>query len=142
MKTEVVEKVLNRMADKLDPEQLQELKSALVISLEGYQVTREETQLSTEVYDNWDYAKKFFQALIVAGKAKGTIETYSMHIRILLDDIRKPIIEITDEDLMLHLARQKYSRNLSNRYLNYKRLVFRNTYRRTRQNCWIRLSMM
>lgn len=54
LKTEVVEKVLNRMADKLDPEQLQELKSALVISLEGYQVTREETQLSTEVYDNWD----------------------------------------------------------------------------------------
>ncbi len=36
LKTEVVEKVLNRMADKLDPEQLQELKSALVISLEGY----------------------------------------------------------------------------------------------------------
>lgn len=113
------------MADKLDPKQLQELKSALVISLEGYQVTREETQLSTEVHDNWAYAQKFFQALIVAGKAKGTIDTYNMHIRILLDDIRKPIMEITDEDLMLHLARQKYGRNLSNRYLNYKRLVFR-----------------
>lgn len=125
MKTEVMEKVLNRMADKLDPKQLQELKSALVISLEGYQVTREETQLSTEVHDNWAYAQKFFQALIVAGKAKGTIDTYGMHIRILLDDIRKPIMEITDEDLMLHLARQKYGRNLSNRYLNYKRLVFR-----------------
>ena len=125
MKTEVVEKVMNRMADKLDPKQLQELKSALVISLEGYQVTREETQLSTEVHDNWAYAQKFFQALIVAGKAKGTIDTYNMHIRILLDDIRKPIMEITDEDLMLHLAKQKYSRNLSNRYLNYKRLVFR-----------------
>lgn len=113
MKTEVVEKVLNRMVDKLDPEQLQELKSALVISLEGYQVTREETQLSTEVYDNWDYAKKFFQALIVAGKAKGTIETYSMHIRILLDDIRKPIIEITDEDLMLHLAQTEVTAGIS-----------------------------
>ena len=96
-----------------------------MISLEGYQVTREETQLSTEVHDNWAYAQKFFQALIVAGKAKGTIDTYNMHIRILLDDIQKPIMEITDEDLMLHLARQKYGRNLSNRYLNYKRLVFR-----------------
>ena len=125
MKAEVAEKVLNRMAGKLDREQLQELKAALVISLEGYQVMREETQLSTEVVDNWAYAQKFFQALIVAGKAKGTIDTYSMHIRILLDDIRKPIMEITDEDLMLHLARQKYSRNLSNRYINYKRLVFR-----------------
>ena len=50
MKTEVVEKVMNRMADKLDPGQLQELKSALIISLEGYQVTREETQLSTEIF--------------------------------------------------------------------------------------------
>ena len=69
MKTEVVEKVMNRMADKLDPGQLQELKSALVISLEGYQITHEETQLSTEVHDNWAYAQKFFQALIVAGKA-------------------------------------------------------------------------
>ena len=80
MKTEVVEKVMNRMADKLDPKQLQELKSALVISLEGYQVTLEETQLSTEVNDNWTYVQKFFQALIVAGKAKGTIDTYGMHI--------------------------------------------------------------
>ena len=81
MKTEVVEKVMNRMADKLDPGQLQELKSALVISLEGYQITHEETQLSTEVHDNWAYAQKFFQALIVAGKAKGTIDTYSMIFR-------------------------------------------------------------
>ena len=46
--------------------------------------------------------------------------------------------EITDDDLMLHLARQKYQRNLGNRYLNLKRIVFRSFFGWLRRKKYIR----
>lgn len=138
MKMELIDKVIQRMATVLDGGQLQELKAALVISLEGYQLTKEETSISTEVIDNWEYGRRFLQAISVAGKAKGTIEQYGMHIRILFSEVQKSVLEMTDEDLMLHLARQKYQRQLGNRYLNTKRMVFRSFFgwlRRKRYRC-------
>lgn len=125
MKMEFIEKVVNRMIGILDANQIQELKTALIISMEDLEIRKEQTELSTDVVDNWEYRRRFLQAMVVAGKAKGTIEQYGMHTRILLEDIRKPVLEMTDDDLMLHLARQKYQRNLGNRYLNNKRIVFR-----------------
>lgn len=125
MKSELIERVLNRMAGILDDGQMQELKTAMAISMDGFEVRREQTALSTEVVDNWEYLRKYLQALLVAGRSSGTIDNYKMHIRILFEDIQKPVLEMTDEDLMLHIARQKYTRKLGNRYLDGKRIVFR-----------------
>ena len=125
MKMELIDMVLQRMTGQLDQAQMQALKMALAISMEGLEICREQTELSTEITDNWEFCRRFLQAMVVAGKAQGTIEQYRMHIRMLFEDVRKPVIEMTDDDLMLHLARQKYQRGLSNRYLNLKRIVFR-----------------
>ena len=125
MKMELIDAVMQRMMGMLDQAQLQALKMAMVISMEGLEIRKEQTELSTEVTDNWEFSRRFLQAMVVAGKAQGTIEQYRMHIRILFEDVRKPVFEISDDDLMLHLARQKYQRGLSNRYLNLKRIVFR-----------------
>ena len=125
MKMELIDAVMQRMMGMLDQTQLQTLKMAMIISMEGLEIRKEQTELSTEVTDNWEFSRRFLQAMVVAGKAQGTIEQYRMHIRILFEDVRKPVFEISDDDLMLHLARQKYQRGLSNRYLNLKRIVFR-----------------
>ncbi len=125
MKMELIDKILQRMSKALNTEQLQELKAAMIIALDSVQIIEEHTELSTEVLDNGDYARKYLQALLIAGKSEGTIRQYALHIRMLFDDIRKPIQDITDDDLMTHLAKQKFSRNLSNRYLNNKRKAFR-----------------
>ncbi len=125
MKMELIDNVLQRMAGFLDQMQMQELKTALAVSMDGLDIRKEQTELSTEVTDNWEYSRRFLQAMVVAGSSPGTIKQYRMHIRMLFEDVRKPIFEITDDDLMLHLARQKYQRKLSNRYLNLKRIVFR-----------------
>ncbi len=122
---ELIDNVLQRMAGFLDQMQMQELKTALAVSMDGLDIRKEQTELSTEVTDNWEYSRRFLQAMVVAGSSPGTIKQYRMHIRMLFEDVRKPIFEITDDDLMLHLARQKYQRKLSNRYLNLKRIVFR-----------------
>lgn len=125
MKMELIDMVLQRMMGVLDQAQLQALKLAMTISMEGLEIRKEQTELSTEVMDNREFSRRFLQAMAVAGKAPGTIKQYQMHIRILFEDVRKPVLEMTDEDLMLHLARQKYQRGVSNRYLNLKRIVFR-----------------
>ena len=124
MKMELVERVLQRMSGILGDRELQELKLAMMAAMDGMVVEKECTELSAASLDNAEYARKYIQAMVMAGKSPGTIEQYKMHIRIMLDDVRKPIPEITDDDLMTHLARQKYSRNLGNRYLNLKRAVF------------------
>ena len=151
MKMELIDMVLQRMMGMLDQTQMQALKMAMVISMEGLEIRKEETELSTEVTDNWEFSRRFLQAMVVAGKAQGTIAQYQMHLRMLFEDVRKPVPEMTDDDLMLHLARQKYQRGLSNRYLNLKRIVFRsflagfderNTYRRILQNFLTRSDMM
>lgn len=125
MKTELIDNVLKRMSGILDQMQMQELKTALIISMDGLHISKEQTELSTNVTDNWDFCKKFLQSMIVSGKSRGTVEQYQIHIRILFKDVAKSVLEMTDDDLMLHLARQKYQRNLSNQYLNLKRIVFR-----------------
>lgn len=125
MKMELIDAVLQRMMGILNQMQMQELKAALAISMEGLEIRKEQTELSTEVTDNWEFSRRFLQAMVVAGKAQGTIKQYQMHLRMLFEDIRKPVLEMTDEDLMLHLARQKYQRGVGNRYLNLKRIVFR-----------------
>ena len=69
MKMELVDRVMQRMMDILDEKQLQELRMALVISLEGLTVEREKTELSTEVIDNWEYVRRFLQAFLKIGRA-------------------------------------------------------------------------
>lgn len=137
MKRKFIENVKNRMIGILDQGQMQELEMAIIICLNGIQMQRETTELSTEVVDNWEYCRRYLQSLVVSGKSKGTISNYSMHLRLLLNDIRKPIQDITDDDLMLHLARQKYERKLGNRYLDQKRIAFRSFFKWMRKKKYI-----
>lgn len=137
MKREFIEQVKMRMAGILNEEQLQELEMAITISLGGLQLQKECTEVSTEVIDNWEYLRLFLQHMIVSGKSQGTVANYKMHLRILLDDMKKPVQEITDDDLMYHLAKQKHLRKVGNRYLDQKRMVFRSFFKWMRKKKYI-----
>ena len=137
MKRDFIESVKNRLVHVLDESQMQELEMAITICLDGLQLQKECTELSTQVVDNWEYCRRYMQSLVVAGKAKGTIENYGMHLKLLLEDVRKPVQDITDDDLMLHLAKQKYERKLGNRYLDQKRIAFRQFFKWMRKKKFI-----
>lgn len=137
MKRDFIESVKNRLVHVLDESQMQELEMAITICLGGLQLQKECTELSTQVVDNWEYCRRYMQSLVVAGKAKGTIENYGMHLKLLLEDVRKPVQDITDDDLMLHLAKQKYERKLGNRYLDQKRIAFRQFFKWMRKKKFI-----
>ena len=70
MKMELIDKVMQRMIGVINESQLQELRMALVMALEGVTVQREHTELSTEVVDNWEYVRKFLQAFLMSGKSE------------------------------------------------------------------------
>ena len=57
MKMEIIDMVLQRMTGLLDQSQMQALKMAMVISMEGLEIRKEETELSTEVTDNWEFSR-------------------------------------------------------------------------------------
>lgn len=137
MKREFIDGVKNRMAQVLNDEQLQELEMAITICLGGLELKKEHTEVSTEVIDNWEYLRLFLQHLVVSGKSRGTAANYKMHIRILLADIKKPVQDMTDDDLMYHLAQQKYIRKVGNRYLDQKRMVFRSFFKWLRKKKYI-----
>lgn len=138
MKRDFIEAVKLRMVDVLDDNQLQELQMALMICLNGIELRKECTELSTEVVNNWEYCRRFLQYMIVKGCSQGTVDNYKMHLRILDQDLKKSVIEMTEDDLMLHLARQKYQREIGNRYLNQKRIVFRSFFGWLRRKKYIK----
>ena len=137
MKREFIERVKNRLVHVLEESQRQELEMAITICLDGLQLQKECTELSTEVVNNWEYCKRYLQYLVVSGKSKGTIGNYGMHLKLLFEDVRKPAQDITDDDLMLHLAKQKYERKLGNRYLDQKRIAFRQFFKWMRKKKYI-----
>ena len=137
MKREFIERVKNRLVHVLEESQMQELEMAITICLDVLQLQKECTELSTEVVNNWEYCKRYLQYLIVSGKSKGTIGNYGMHLKLLFEDARKPAQDITDDDLMLHLAKQKYERKLGNRYLDQKRIAFRQFFKWMRKKKYI-----
>ena len=137
MKREFIERVKNRLVHVLEESQMQELEMAITICLDGLQLQKECMELSTEVVNNWEYCKRYLQYLVVSGKSKGTIGNYGMHLKLLFEDVRKPAQDITDDDLMLHLAKQKYERKLGNRYLDQKRIAFRQFFKWMRKKKYI-----
>ena len=59
VKMELIDNVLQRMTGVLDQEQMQALKMAMAISMEGLEIRKEQTELSTDVTDNWEYSRRF-----------------------------------------------------------------------------------
>ena len=88
MKMEIIEKVVQRMSGILQTDQLQELKMAMIICMEGYEIQKEHTELSTEVVGNWEYCRRFLQNMVVTGKSPGTVADYQSHLKILLADVQ------------------------------------------------------
>ena len=76
MKKEFIERVKNRLVHIMDESQMQELEMAIIICLDGLELQKECTELSTEVVNNWEYCKRYLQYLVVSGKSKGTIGNY------------------------------------------------------------------
>lgn len=124
MKDEFVTKVMLIMLPILGAEQYNELKSALYMVLQEYELTERCTELMDVDKSYIHYLQLFLARKKTEGKSENTLELYKMHLTNLLQNLNMPIDKITENDLFVYLAKYKKERGVSNAYLDNIRLVF------------------
>ena len=124
MKDEFVTKVMLIMLPILGAAQSNELKSALYMALQEYELTKRCTELMDVDKSYIHYLQLFLARKKTEGKSENTLELYKMHLTNLLQNLNMPIDKITENDLFVYLAKYKKERGVSNAYLDNIRLVF------------------
>ena len=125
MKEQLINNVMQFLSGKLPEEYSSDLRLHLYYQLADYDVTRKCTELSIPDEKSYmNYLGMYLAALRMAGRSEKTIEQYRLQLTLMLYSLKKPIHEITTEDLFTHLALCKTVRHVGNRYLNNKRIAF------------------
>lgn len=114
LKNRIVTDVLMKLNDIISQEKLSMIEDVLVIELNKYIIQEECTEL---IPDN-DKTTKLIQLFIankrLIGLSESTLERYYKQNIQLLDFIRKPIDQVTTDDIRFYLALRKEQGNLCN----------------------------
>lgn len=124
MKDEFVTNVLARMMGVMAQEQCEELKTALYMELQEYELEKRCTEVMDIDQSYIHHMQLFLARKKTEGKSDKTIQQYKMHLTHMLQYLNMAVEKITENDLFVYLARYKKDNDISNGYLNNKRLVF------------------
>lgn len=124
MKNEFVAKVLAIMMPKISQEQCNELKEALYMVLQDYELDNRCTELLDLDRSYIHYLQLFIVRKKTEGKSERTLKQYQLHLERMLQFLNMPIEKITENDLFCYLAKYKKDRGVTNVYLDNMRLVF------------------
>lgn len=125
MKEQLINNILQFLAGKLPAEHSSDLRLYLYHQLSEYEITKKCTDVSIlDEKTYMDYLYMYLASLKMAGRSDKTIGHYRLQLGLLLHALKKPVQEITTEDLFTYLARCKAVRKVGNRYLNNKRICF------------------
>lgn len=121
MEEQIISEVLHHLLE-LEPEQARQVKTALYMVLNHYDITPKCTDV--RVIDNsWmDDLTRFCERKRLAGKSEATIERYNYILRKVLTFINKPIADITEGDLNTFIEVYKKITHVSNCTLEGMRL--------------------
>lgn len=105
---------------------LRDVQTIIELHLDNYEIT----QRNTEVVLYEDLTPKWYQAYIVSQKIEGmsdnSIRQYMLYLKNFfawMQDTRKPVEEITPNDIRVYLYTLQKTRNISNRTLDGRRSV-------------------
>lgn len=124
MKDEFVTKVLAIMMGMLTQELCGELKAALYMALQEYELDKRCTELLDLDTSYIHYMQLFLARKKTEGKSERTINLYKLHLSRMLQTLNMAIDKITENDLFVYLAKYKKDNDVSNAYLDNIRLVF------------------
>ena len=127
-KMQLIDDVLNSMAPILDEDQLRHLESTLLIKMHGVEITQEHTELTVSDR-SWEwYLFKFCADKRIENCAESTLRSYCRFLRKMYGTVRKPLEQITAEDLRYYIALYQFrngkERPLSLSYMNDMRHCF------------------
>lgn len=124
MKDEFITQVLAIMMGIISQEQCGELKSALYMALQEYEIEKRCTEILDLDTSYIHYMQLFLARKKTEGKSERTINLYKLHLTRMLQTLNMSIDKITENDLFVYLAKYKKDNNVSNAYLDNIRLVF------------------
>lgn len=99
------EDILMNMSPYLNTDAFDQLTSTLDMVLNDYVVEQKSYELVSAEDSDYVIVKNFLGNKILENKSPKTIEHYRGTINRMLNDINKPIKEITTDDIRQHLAR-------------------------------------
>lgn len=124
MKDKIVANVIMKMSDKIDSNQISQLKNALYIALEDCEITPRSTEIVDIDNTYMWYLNMFLIRKRIEGKSERTISHYQYILKNLLQSLNLKVENISENDLFCYLAKYKQDKNVSNSYLDGIRLVF------------------
>lgn len=124
MKDEFITQVLAIMMGIISQKQCGELKTALYMALQEYEIEKRCTELLDLDTSYIHYMQLFLARKKTEGKSERTINLYKLHLTRMLQSLNMAVDKITENDLFVYLARYKKDNNVSNAYLDNIRLVF------------------
>jgi site-specific recombinase XerD len=124
MKDRLITEIQASMASMLNMAQLEELRRVLTHSLRNVEVTELKTPDPQEIAKNGGLLEVFIAAKRVEGCSEKSLKYYNATIRSLFDSVKKPIREITTDDLRIYLADYQKERGSSKVTVDNMRRIF------------------
>lgn len=115
---EIILGIMTAMYSYLNQIQINELKSVLYMHLGKYQITQEETAVSTLIDDTADKINMFLATLRIEGKSEKTIKAYRGEYKLFFNYVDKNYHDIVTNDIRMYLAYCKSVRKNSDTTLN------------------------
>lgn len=125
----IINNVISSMHEVLSKEQIEKLKTAMIIHMNDYEVQERETALTMRDNSADSLLMRFIATKRIEGKAESTLRRYRDLCYMMLHTIGKPIYEISTYDLRYYLAMYQERRKVSNRTLDGMRRCFSSFFR-------------
>ena len=111
-------KILMRMQEILDNEQLQKLENVLVLEFHNIEVKQECTDLVTSERHWEKILRTFLASKRIENCSEGTLKSYNDCVTRLITTLNKKLQDITTNDIRYYLAMYQETRKISMSYLD------------------------
>ena len=102
--------IVTGMSTCLSKEQIDKLKIVLTKCLKNYNIVEKTTEIAVSYQaENIEILKKYFAWKSTEGMSNKTLKQYNFTISKALNEIQKPLTEITEDDLFMYLSAMKYN---------------------------------
>ena len=124
MKRTVIHTVVDGMASVLSKEQLNLLESLLTQTLDGYEVTPSVSEEEQQAKANAELLQAYLSAKKIEGCSEKTICYYQSTINTLFAVVRKPVCDVTTNDIRNYLSDYQEQRKVSRVTIDNMRRIF------------------
>ncbi len=124
MKEKLICAVLTRVEGIFDGVQREMLKEILIKELRGLELRPSQPSETETLTKNSGHLSAFLSAKKIEGNSPKTLAYYEHTVSKLLDTLKKPIAEITTNDIRCYLAEYQAKGNLSKVTVDNVRRIF------------------